>query len=112
MGVNHCRPRHIGWEKGGHGLASRPQKSASEAFLDELLLLFQYPPKSSRALLAGTPPLRYCAARFACEVLAWRLPVSGHVACFVTADLGVAESGGAEDASREVHLVSDGKEFD
>ena len=39
-------------------------------------------------------------------------PVSGHVASLVTADLGVAENGGAEDASREVHWVSDGKEFD
>ena len=35
----------------------------------------------------------------------WRLPVSGRVACQVTADLRVAESGGAEDASREVHWV-------
>ena len=55
-GANHC----------GHGLTSRPRESASEAFLDELLQLFQYPPRSSRALLAGTLPLRYCAARFAC----------------------------------------------
>ena len=36
----------------------------------------------------------------------WRLPVSGHVASLVTADLWVAESGGAEDACREVHWLS------
>ena len=54
VGANHCRLRHIGWEKCGHGLTSRLRESASEAFLHELLLLFQYPPKSSRALLAGT----------------------------------------------------------
>ena len=34
------------------------------------------------------------------------MAVSGHVASLVTADLGVAESGGAEDACREVHWVS------
>ena len=34
-------------------------------------------------LLAGTLPLRYCAARFACRVPTWRLPVSGHVARLV-----------------------------
>ena len=35
IGANHCRLRHIGWEKCGHGLTSRPRESASEAFLDE-----------------------------------------------------------------------------
>ena len=59
--------RHIGWGKCGHGLTSRPRESASEPFLDELLRLFDYPPGSARALLAGTLPLRYCAARFACR---------------------------------------------
>ena len=65
IGANHCRLRHIGWEKCGHGLTSRPRESASELFLDELLSLFRYPSKSGRALLHGTLPLRYCAARFA-----------------------------------------------
>ena len=41
--------------------------------------LFRYPPKSGRALLSGTLPLRYCAARFANSTPTWRLPVSGHV---------------------------------
>ena len=65
IGANHCRLRHIGWEKCGHGLTSRPRESASELFLNELLSLFRYPPRSGRALLNGTLPLRYCAARFA-----------------------------------------------
>ena len=53
-------------EKCGHGLTSRPWESASEVFfLDELLLLFRYPPRSAAALLEGTLPLRYCAGRFA-----------------------------------------------
>ena len=40
IGANHCRLRHIGWEKCGHGLTSRPRESASDFFLDELLSLF------------------------------------------------------------------------
>ena len=48
IGANHCRLRHIGWEKCGHGLTSRPRESASELFLDELLSLFRYPTRSCR----------------------------------------------------------------
>ena len=36
LGANHCRLRHMCWEKCGHGLTSRPRESASELFLDEL----------------------------------------------------------------------------
>ena len=39
VGANHCRLRHLGWEKCGHGLTSRPRESASEPILDELLSL-------------------------------------------------------------------------
>ena len=49
IGANHCRLRHVGWEKCGHGLTSRPRESSSELFLDELLGLFRYPPRSGRA---------------------------------------------------------------
>ena len=35
IGAHHCRLRHVGWEKCGHGLTSRPRESASEPFLDE-----------------------------------------------------------------------------
>ena len=64
IGADHCRLRQIGWEKCGHGLTSRLRESASELFLNEILSLFRYPPKSGRALLNGTLPLRYCAVRF------------------------------------------------
>ena len=43
IGANHCRLRHIGWEKCGHGLTSRPRESASAHFSDELLALFSVP---------------------------------------------------------------------
>ena len=96
IGANHCRLRHIGWEKCGHGLTSRPRESASEAFLHELLLLFQYPPKSSRALLAGTLPLKYCSARFRSRVPTWRLRVPGHAADLVHAGVGAEGDYGSE----------------
>ena len=73
--------------------------------MDQLLLLFQYPPRSSGALLAGTLPLRYCSARFACRVPFWILPVPGHIAGLVAADLA-ARVGEAEVAKRGVHFVS------
>ena len=69
IGANHKRLRHIGCEKCGRGLTSRPLESASEPFLDELLRLFNYPPRPARASLAGTLPLRYCAALLLVEPL-------------------------------------------
>ena len=105
IGAYHCRLRHIGWEKCGHGLTSRPRESASELFLEELLGLFRYPPGSGRALIAGTLPLRYCAARFACRTPTWRLPVSGHVPDLVTAIVGVAGEA-VVDCAHEVSWVS------
>ena len=51
IGADHCRLRHIGWEKCGRGLASRPRETASVAFLDELLIFFKYPPGCAPALL-------------------------------------------------------------
>ena len=85
IGANHCRLRHIGWEKCGHGLTSRPRESASLPFLDELLALFKYPSGSGRALLNGILPLKYCSARFACLTPSWRLPVPGFVGNLVAA---------------------------
>ena len=104
--ANHCRLRHIGWEKCGHGLTSRPRESASEAFVNELLQLFRYLPRSAPTLLAGTLPLKYCAVRFARIVPTWRLPVSGHAACLVTAEGGVAEFVGVGNGGEEVSWVS------
>ena len=69
IGANHCRLRHVGWERCGHGLTSRPRESSSVDFLDKLLVLFGYPDRSAVALLAGGLPPRYCSARFA-----WKLP--------------------------------------
>ena len=67
IGANHCRLRHIGSERCGHGLTSRPRESSPEDFSNRLLVLFGYPVGSAAALLAGVLPLRYCCARFACK---------------------------------------------
>ena len=83
----------------GHG------ESASEALLNELLQLFQFPPISAPSLLAGTLSLMCCTVRFASKVTTWRLPVSGHAACMVPAALGVVNGGGAEVGNEEVHWV-------
>ena len=53
--------------------------------------LFRYPSKSGRALLNGTLPLRYCAARFAESTPTWRLPVSGHVERLITSHSGAGD---------------------
>ena len=79
-----------GWEKCGHGLTSRPRRVPLEAFLDQLLLLFQSPPRSSGALHAGTLPLRYCSTGFACRTPFGGLPVPGHVAGLVAVEVQVA----------------------
>ena len=92
IGANHCRLRHIGWERCGHGLSSRPRESSSEFFLDKLLVLFGYPDRSAAALLAGTLLLRYCSARFAWKLPTWRLPDGGRVRELVTEGDVVLES--------------------
>ena len=74
--------------------------------MDELLGLFRYPPGSVRALLAGSRPLRRCAARFACRTHTWRLPVSGHVDDLVAASIGAVQEVDVDGVGQEVHWVS------
>ena len=105
FGANHCRLLHVGWKRCSHGLTSRPQESASAPILDQLLLLFHHPPKSSGALLAGTLPLRYCSAKFASRTPFWALPVPGHVAGLIAAEVQAAPVSEAEVARRCVEFV-------
>ena len=105
IGVNHCRLRHVGWERCSRGLTSRPQESASGPFLDQFLLLFHYPPRSSGALLAGTLPPRYCSAKFASRAPFWALRVPGHVAGLITVEVQAAQVGEAEVVRHGVHFA-------
>ena len=79
LGANHCLLRHIGWEKCGHGLASRPLETCDPGFLDVLLQMFGCPGGSGALLLSGKLPLRYCTDRFALRKPCWSLPERGHV---------------------------------
>ena len=72
----------------------------------ELLSLFRYLPKSGRALLNGTLPLWYCAARFAYSTPTWRLPASGHVGRLVAAHSDTAGDREGEVIGLGVHQVS------
>ena len=74
--------------------------------MNELLGLFRYRPGSGRALLAGTLPLRYCAARFASRTSTWRLLASGHVVDLVAAAADVDQEAVVDGARRAVHWVS------
>ena len=76
--------RFVPCDIGAHGLTSMRRESASEDFLNRLLVLFGYPGGSAAALFAGVLPLRYCSARFACKFPTWRLPDRGHVCELVT----------------------------
>ena len=109
IGANHCRLRHIGWERCGHGLTSRPRESSSEDFLNKLLVLFGYPSGSAAALLAGVLPLRYCSARFACKLPTWRLPDRGRVCELVTEGVVVARVLGDDGIGRDLFPPSVGR---
>ena len=96
FGANHCRLRHIGWERCGHGLTSRPRESASEDFLSRLLVLFGYPDGSAAALLAGVLPT-------------WRLPDRGHVCELVTEGVVGARVLGDDGIGRDLFPHSVGR---
>ena len=85
IGAHHCRSRHLGWEKCGHGLTSRPRETSDPAFLDSLLEVFGYPARSGRLLLAGELPLRYYSGNFALRKPCWKLPGVGAVQALLTA---------------------------
>ena len=72
-------------------------KSVVMVFLVGLVrVLLSFFPKSGRALVGGTLPLRYCAARFAFCTPTWRLPAPGHVRSLVAAHADFAGSCGSE----------------
>ena len=64
-------------------LTPGPRETGSAAFLSELSVLLEYPPRSASPMLDGILPLRYCAARFASKFPTWRVPHGGGVAHLV-----------------------------
>ena len=57
-------------------------------------------------MLAGTLPLRYCSARFACLTPSWRLPVHGSVGDLVAAYSGAGRRAAVDEVGRDVYWVS------
>ena len=84
IGAHHCRLRHLGWEKCGHGLTSRPRETSDPSFLDSILGVFGYPAGSGKVLLDGHLPLRYYSGSFALRKPTWKLPERGGVRTLVT----------------------------
>ena len=105
IGANHCRLRHLGWEKCGHGLTSRPRETSHPGFLDSLLAVFGYPLGSGGLLLSGELPLRFCSGNFALRRPSWGLPDSGGVQALLSEggpDLSVVELPAAEGRAHSV----------
>ena len=86
IGANHCRLRHGGWEKCGHGLTSRPRETSDPVFLDSLLEVFGHPVRSGSLLLAGGLPLRYYSGNFALRKPSWSLHDFGGVQALLSAE--------------------------
>ena len=93
VGAHHCRLCHVGWEKCGHGLTSRPRETSEPLFLDSLLGVFGYPSGSGRLLLVGDLPLRYYTGNLASRKPTWRPPPDGGVRALVT-DLSLTSNSG------------------
>ena len=105
IGANHCRLRHLGWEKCGHGLTSRPRETSHPGFLDSLLAVFGYPVGSGGLLLSGELPLRFCSGNFALRRPCWGLPDSGGVQALLSEggpDLSIVELPAAEGRAHSV----------
>ena len=94
IGANHCRLRHLGWEKCGHGLTSRPRETSHPGFLDSLLEVFGYPEASGGLLLSCELPLRFCSGNFALRKPSWGFSDFGGVQALLSAEgsgLGLVE---------------------
>ena len=94
IGANHCRLRHLGWEKCGHGLTSRPWETSHPGFLDSLQEVFGYPEGSGGLLLSGELPLRFCSGNFALRKPSRSLPDCGWVQALLSErgpDLGIVK---------------------
>ena len=72
--AHHARLSHLGWERYGHGLSSRPRESCDHQFLAPLLNFFGYPDGAATELFNGTLKLRYSSNPFSKKCPSW--PVS------------------------------------
>ena len=106
IGANHCRLRHIGWEKCGHVLTSRPRESATLHFLDELLALFRYPSGSVVLYLLVLFHLGIVLLGLPVCHPSWRLPVLGSIGNLVAAYSDAGHRAAVDEVDRGVFWVS------
>ena len=70
---------HLGWERYGHGLSSRPRESCDLQFLTPLRNFFGYPDGADTDLFNDTLKLRYSSTPFSKKFPSWPVPhLSGH----------------------------------
>ena len=62
--AHYARLSHLGWERYGHGLSSRPRESCDHQFLTLLLDFFGYPDGAATEFFYGTLKLRYSSTPF------------------------------------------------
>ena len=77
--AHHARLSHLGWERYGHGLSSRPRESCDHQILAPLLDFFGYPDGAATELFNGTLKLRYSSTPFSKKLPSW--PVSHLSGC-------------------------------
>ncbi len=78
-GAHHARLSHLGWERYGHGLTSRPRESCDHRFLVPLLDFFGCPSGAVTELFSGCLKLRYSSTPFSKKIPSW--PVSSVPVC-------------------------------
>ena len=78
-GAHHARLFHLGWERYGHGLTSRPRESCDHWFLTPLLDFFGYPDGAVMELFSGSLKLRCSSTPFSKKFPSW--PVSPSPGC-------------------------------
>ena len=69
--AHHARLLHLGWERDGHGLTSRPRESCDHWFLTPLLNFFGYPSGAVTELFSGCLKLRYSSTPFSKKMPSW-----------------------------------------
>ena len=69
--AHYARLPHLGWERHGHGLSSRPRESCDHQFLTPLLDFFGYPDGAVTELFNGTLKLRYSSTPFSKKLPPW-----------------------------------------
>ena len=62
---------HLGWERYGHGLSSRPRESCDHQFLTSLHNFFGYPDGAATELFSGSLKLPYSSTLFSKKFPSW-----------------------------------------